>query len=167
MVPSKSTSIVITCGCSVCGGGVPTGMFKFTACNWIGIVMISITRSTSITSINGVVLISIITSCSWEPPLAPTFIAMVFSSQSARRRLGHEADLLNPGALTREHDATDELIAPRQVAADVHFGLRLKNGRFFQTVDELLVVADQLQAPINVAIFGDGELDVLGLGLAR
>ena len=45
----------------------PIGMFIFTACVWIGIVMISMMISTSITSISGVVLMSIITS-SLPPP---------------------------------------------------------------------------------------------------
>ena len=42
-------------------------MFILTAWVWIGMVMISMISSTSITSINGVVLMSIITSSS--PPL--------------------------------------------------------------------------------------------------
>ncbi len=62
IVPSKSTSIVTTCGFSVGGGGVPIGMFRLTECNWIGIVMMKRISSTSITSISGVVLMSIITS---------------------------------------------------------------------------------------------------------
>jgi hypothetical protein len=41
-------------------------MFSFTACVWIGIVMISMISSTNITSINGVVLMSTITSPSLE-----------------------------------------------------------------------------------------------------
>ena len=43
----------------------------------MGMVMISMTRSTSITSISGVVLMSIITSGSSEPLLFPRFMAMV------------------------------------------------------------------------------------------
>ena len=42
-------------------------MFSLTACIWIGIVMINMMISTSITSISGVVLMSIITSGSPEP----------------------------------------------------------------------------------------------------
>ena len=51
-------------------------MFRLTECSWIGIVMISMTSSTSITSISGVVLMSTITSGSCEPPPEPTFIAI-------------------------------------------------------------------------------------------
>ncbi len=58
------------------GGGLPVGMLRLTECSWIGIVMISITRSTSITSISGVVLMSMMTSGSFDPPPVPTFIAM-------------------------------------------------------------------------------------------
>src|SRR5882724_2077891 len=53
--------MVTTCGGITLGGGVPTGMLRLTACNWIGIVMISMISSTSITSISGVVFISTIT----------------------------------------------------------------------------------------------------------
>ena len=66
-VPSKSMSIVTTTGSFSGGGGLPTGMFRLTACSCTGIVMISMIISTSITSISGVVLMSIITSGS---PLA-------------------------------------------------------------------------------------------------
>ena len=60
------------------GGGAlgAIGMFILTAWVWIGIVMISMMISTSITSINGVVLMSIITS---SELLSPTCIAMVCS----------------------------------------------------------------------------------------
>jgi hypothetical protein len=54
------------------GVGWPVGMLRLTEWSWIGIVMISITSSTSITSISGVVLMSIMTSGSF--PTLPTFI---------------------------------------------------------------------------------------------
>ena len=76
MGPSTSTSIVTTTGSCVGGGGLPAGMFMFTACSCTGIVMISMMISTSITSINGVVLMSMITSGSLLPP-PPRFIAML------------------------------------------------------------------------------------------
>ena len=57
-------------------------MFRLTECSWIGIVMISMMISTSITSISGVVLMSIITSSSPELP-EPMFIAMCFRPASA------------------------------------------------------------------------------------
>jgi len=41
---------------------MPIGMFSLTACVWMGIVMMSMMSRTSITSINGVVLMSTITS---------------------------------------------------------------------------------------------------------
>jgi hypothetical protein len=75
-VPSKSMSIVTTTGGANGGGGVPVGMFRLTECSWIGIVMMSMMISTSITSINGVVLMSIITSGSPELLPEPTFMAM-------------------------------------------------------------------------------------------
>ena len=60
---------------TVGGVGLGVGMSSFTAWVWIGRVMMSRVRRTSITSISGVVFISTITSPS---PLAlPTFIDMV------------------------------------------------------------------------------------------
>ena len=50
-------------------------MFIFTACVWIGMVMMNRINSTSMTSIRGVMFISIIGASS--PPLAPTCIDMV------------------------------------------------------------------------------------------
>jgi len=67
MLPSKSTSMVTTSGKTIAGGGVPGGMSSFTAWVWMGMVMISMIRSTSITSISGVVLISTTTSGSAGP----------------------------------------------------------------------------------------------------
>ena len=60
---------------------MPTGMFRLTECSWIGMVMISITSSTSITSISGVVLMSMMTSDSPEPLPDQPLIAMFCSSR--------------------------------------------------------------------------------------
>src|SRR2546423_13465876 len=115
-------SSVTTCGCTVLGGGLPTGIFSFTACVWIGIVMISMMSSTSITSMSGVVLMSTITSASRCE--LPTVIDMAnpFSAarRAARRRLRDEADLENAGALAVEHHAPHELVAAFAVATHVH-----------------------------------------------
>src|SRR5919199_6866276 len=119
-------SMVTTCGCVTCGGGLPAGMLSFTACVWIGMVMISMMSITSITSISGVVLMSTITSAS--RCACPTVIAMIvpFSAarRAARRRLGDEADLEDAGALAVVDHAADELVATFTVAPNVHLGLR-------------------------------------------
>src|SRR5512147_3302549 len=173
MVPSKSTSTVITTGFSVGGGGVPTGMLRLTECSWIGIVMISITSNTSITSISGVVLISTITSGSCEPPPEPTFIAiarllaLVLRSTAARGRFGHKSDLLDAGSLRSEHNTPDELVAASEIAADVHLRLRLLDRHLLQALQQIIVVAHGLQAPEDVAVLGDRDFDVFGLGLPR
>ena len=73
IVPSKSMSIWMTSGRSRGGGWLVCGMSSFVACVMTGIDMISTMMSTSITSMSGVVLISIIGAPS--PPL-PTLIAM-------------------------------------------------------------------------------------------
>ena len=83
MVPSKSMSIVTTTGSFCCAGGAPCGMFRLTLCNWIGMVMISMISSTSITSMSGVVLMSTITSLSPDPE--PRFIAIVVTPSAAVR----------------------------------------------------------------------------------
>ncbi len=92
MVPSKSTSMRMISG--GIGGGAAllgTGMFIFTACVWIGMVMMNMMSSTSITSISGVVLMSIITSPSGSPDDVPTFMAMVFRSLPTAARRGRPA----------------------------------------------------------------------------
>ena len=74
IVPSKSISRSITSG-GVSGGGgcaLGLGMSSFTACVITGSEMISVTSSTSITSMSGVVLMSHIT----PPEPEPTLIAM-------------------------------------------------------------------------------------------
>src|SRR6267154_3614467 len=127
MVPSKSTSMVTTCGCTICVGGLPTGMLSFTACVWIGIVMISMMRSTSITSMSGVVLMSTITSGSPPAPL-PTFIAIacflfrLAAGEAALGRLGDEADLEDRGPLERGDHPADRLVARITVGANVDLG---------------------------------------------
>ena len=78
-------SSLTTSGFTSGGGGLPVGMLRLTECSWIGIVMISMTSSTSITSISGVVLMSRITSGSPEPLLEPTFIPMFSNPLCAAR----------------------------------------------------------------------------------
>src|SRR5471032_3345225 len=90
-------------GCTGGGGwfGFGGGMSSLTAWVMIGSDRISVTSSTSITSINGVVLMSHI---SW-PSLLPTLIDMgLVSSASALAAhavigLGYESDLDDPAAV--------------------------------------------------------------------
>src|SRR3978361_1095975 len=111
-------SIVTTTGSFSGGGGLPAGMLRLTVCNCTGIVMISMMMSTSITSINGVVLMSIMTSGS-PPLLLPPFIAMV-SSSALGWRFGHEADLLDRRARALKENPADRFVAGLAVAADMH-----------------------------------------------
>ncbi len=107
-------------------------MFIFTACVWIGMVMMNMMSKTSITSISGVVLMSIITSPSSLSLPAPTFIAMSFSLlqplAGTGRRLGDETHLEDACALAVHHQATHRFVTHFRVAADVHLGLRLFHG---------------------------------------
>src|SRR6476619_7731998 len=97
--------------------------------------MISMMISTSITSISGVVLMSIMTSGSPLPPLLPTFIDMVRPA-ALRRWFGHEADLLDRGALALEDHPPDRFVARLAVAADVDLGLRLQRRDLAQALEQ-------------------------------
>src|SRR5687767_4821627 len=163
MVPSKSTSTVITSGGVVGGGGLPTGMLSFTACVCTGMVMMSMMISTSITSMSGVVLMSIMTSGSASPEPEPTDMAMCVSLV-ARGRLGDEADLEEGGALGGRDHAAHGLVARLLVGADVHLGLRHHDRDHLQLVEERPRVAHVLHVPEHVAILAHGDHDVLGLG---
>src|SRR6266478_6678757 len=161
--------MVTTSGGTNGGGGVPIGMFSFTACVWMGIVMMSMMSRTSITSINGVVLMSTITSGSDVPLPDPIFMAMSVSPPHAgpRRRLRDETDLQDPDALAREYHLADGFVARLLVAAYVYFRLGLAHRDFPQPVEQHLFLRDELVVPEYVAVLVDGDDDVLGLGLRR
>src|SRR6516162_7677947 len=108
------------------GGGFwfGSGLSIFTACVMLGIVMMKMIRSTSMTSINGVMLMS---EYDWPSPLPPTFMAMRVLLGSGTEVIGSgderhfaDADLLR----SHEHLAY-ELIANIRVAADVNLRLRI------------------------------------------
>src|SRR6058998_1477473 len=115
-------------------------MLRLTECSWIGSVMMSMTRSTSITSISGVVLMSIMTSGSPDLPTEPTFIAMESSSKlratllsaAPRRRLGDKADLGDPRPLAGIDDSADRAVIRTAIAAYLHLGLRSELRDLFQ-----------------------------------
>src|SRR5690242_17660374 len=101
-------------------------MSIFTAWVWIGRVMMSMTSSTSITSINGVVFISTMTSSS---PLAePTFIAIAKTPacplSALILRLGEKADLRHAGPLRVIYQAANGFEANVLVGANMHFRQR-------------------------------------------
>src|SRR3984893_293473 len=139
-------------------------------------VMISMTSSNSITSMSGVVLMSIMSSPS---PLGfPEIIAI--SLHSARhvaafswggRRpalgLGDEGDFADAGALAGHHDPSDELVAYVPVGADVHFGLGLVHGSLLELLQQHAGVGELAVVPEDVAVLVDGENYVLRLGLGR
>src|SRR5258706_76089 len=163
--------MVTTSGGTVGGGGVPTGMLSFTACVWIGIVMMSMISRTSITSIRGVVLMSTMTSGSRVPPPLPIFMAMSASPRLPRavprRRLRDETDLQNSHALAREYDSADGFVARLLVAANVDFRLGLPYRDFPESVEQPALLRDELVVPEHIAVLVDGDDDVLGLGLRR
>src|SRR4249919_1422387 len=95
--------------------------------------MISMMIRTSITSISGVVLMSIMTSGS--PLVLLTLIAMVVPS-ALRRWFGHEADLLDRGALALEDHSSDRFVARLAVAEDVDLGLRLQRRDLAEALEQ-------------------------------
>src|SRR5687767_8398914 len=122
-------------------------MSSFTACDITGSVMMNMINNTNITSMSGVVLISIIGSPSPPPP---TCIAMVCYLYRWRLRLldrlarlarqRDEADLHDALALRIDDDAADVLVTRLAIGADVHFGLRLHPRGRFQTREQIVVV---------------------------
>src|SRR4051812_38262787 len=99
-------------------------MSSFTACVWIGMVMMSMTSRTSMTSINGVVFISTITSSA--PPGFPTLMAMSMFPYARRNglefalfRIGDEADLQDACALKGDDRPAYTFEADILVAADM------------------------------------------------
>src|SRR3977135_2123782 len=101
-------------------------MLSLEACGWLGMGVVRVMSSTSITSMSGVVLMSTMTSGSLAPP-DPNFIAMIGLRRVprfSRGRLRDEADRENAGALAGIHHPADELVAPILVAADVDLRLR-------------------------------------------
>src|SRR5665213_2250107 len=170
MRDASSMSILTTSGSTTGGGGLPVGRLRLTECNWIGIVMISITSSTSITSISGVVLMSIMTSMSDD--LDPTFIAIADSSREQysqhlpRRRLGDECDLRNSRALARVDHAADARVAAVGVAADLHFGLRRQHGHLLQPVDQRIRRLHLQLVPVDAVVDVHRDRDGRGVGVA-
>src|ERR1700760_1144875 len=147
-------------------------MSSFTACVWIGSVMMRRVSSTSMTSISGVVFISTITSPS--PLSLPTFIAMGQDLYAVSKLLGdvvarfeQEADLLDAGDLRRQNDTADRFETDILVAADMHFRQRMGRGdgtaqRVLELVFQFALI-DRLVVVINVLVLIDRDDDVFRL----
>src|SRR5580698_654794 len=147
-------------------------MSSFTACVWIGIVMISITSMTSITSIRGVVFISTITSSS--PEAEPIFIAMSKNPQSSRERatpslffvagLEQERHFRHTGFLNRQNHLADRFEADVAVAADMDFRrLRPSCDRILERLDEpaaQLGLRNGCVVPVDVLVLVHRDDDI-------
>src|SRR5471032_1609098 len=116
-------------------------------------VMISMIKSTSITSISGVVLMSIISSGSPDPPPLPTFIPMKFSlsrgAGAAHGRFGNEPDLEYAGALACEHHPADEFVACALVGPNMHFWLGMLHRNLRESGQQFLIVDKKLLARLK------------------
>src|SRR5690606_18872124 len=95
------------CGGTGGGGASRAGISRFTALSWTGMVMISMTSSTSNTSTSGVVLMSTIGSGSGSEP---TRMFRPMDLPSAPRRLGEEADVGNARLLRGPHHLAHRLV---------------------------------------------------------
>src|SRR4029453_1476419 len=145
-------------------------------CVITGRVMMNMISSTNMTSINGVVLISIMGS---SAPLPPTLIAMANTSYSSSwltvqsalgtggAGFGDEPALLNTCALSSENHATDELVTRGLIRAYVHFGLRLQHSSSLQAFQQRRRIWHQGLAPENLAILVHRDIDVFRRCLGR
>src|SRR5258708_35221020 len=90
-------------------GGGGSGLSIFTACVMLGIVMMKMIRSTSMTSISGVMLMS---EYAWPSPLPPTLIAVrvLRPSGTATLRRGDGRHFANPDLLRRHEYVSYPLI---------------------------------------------------------
>src|SRR5450759_4816770 len=167
----SSMSIWIFSGLIRLVGGAPTGISRLTECSCIGMVMISITSKTSITSIRGVVLISIMTSGSPELLVFPTCIPMgqfpCWRSTAQRRGLGDKGDFDDARALAGQQDFADAFVAGIGVTAHLDFGLGLDGGDFLEFLHQSVNILDARFVPEDVAGLIDRDDDVLGLGFAN
>src|SRR5476651_1522673 len=101
-------------------------MSSLTACVIIGSDRINVTSSTSITSINGVVLMSHIT---W-PSLLPTLIDMALDSWGSALAahavigFGDESDFDDAATIYRRDHLADVLVISVGIGSDMDLGLR-------------------------------------------
>src|SRR5271168_1404040 len=106
-------------------GGGGSGLSIFTACVMLGIVMMKMIRSTNMTSINGVILMS---EYDWPSPPPPTLMAMrILSLRSGTEmvRRGDEGHFADADLLRGYEHLAHELVPNVGIAANVHFRLRI------------------------------------------
>src|SRR3546814_570380 len=129
MTPAALIINLFFSGSTLLASSFGTGRSIFTAWVWTGMVMMNMMRSTSMTSINGVMFTSIIGSSSsrsltavdmglflqtgWTAPLEAA------QRGRTRRRFRNEPDLLETGILHRVDHPADALVRRVDVAADM------------------------------------------------
>src|SRR5215469_4486290 len=156
MVPSKSISRSITSGGLSGGGGGAFGLGISSLTAWVmmGSVTISVTSSTSMTSISGVVLMS--QKVSPEPPTLIAILLQLLNRWSAVTAhavvgLRQEPHLDDAAALDGVHNPPDGLVTGVSVAADMNLGLRLPHGRGLDETEQLVAGGHLLVVPENLA----------------
>src|SRR3984893_17156786 len=147
-------------------GGGGSGLSILTACVMLGIVMMKMIRSTNMTSINGVMLMS---ECDWPSPPPPTFMAMRALLRSGTEMIGggYECHFAYADLLSGHEDLTHELVPNVRIAANMHFRLRFLTRNAPQPGLQLILARQLLGVPINVPLLVNGYRDVLRLRLRR
>src|SRR5580692_3558217 len=145
-------------------GGGGSGLSIFTACVMLGIVMMKMIRSTNMTSINGVILMS---EYDWPSPPPPTLMAMRSLLGSGTEMIGggYERHFAYADLLGGHEHLTHELVPNICIAANMDFGLRLLARNAAQFGLQLILARQQLRVPINASLLVHGNRDVFRLRL--
>src|ERR1700730_2283056 len=147
-------------------GGGGSGLSILTACVMLGIVMMKMIRSTNMTSINGVMLMS---EYDWPSPPPPTFMAMRLLLRSGTEMIGggYERHFAYADLLRGHEYLAHELVPNVCIAANVHFRLRFLARDSPQLILQLVLARQFLVVPINVPLLIYGYRDVFRLRLRR
>src|SRR6187399_1222489 len=151
------------------GGLLVCGMSSLVACVMTGIDMMSTMISTNMTSMSGVVLISIIGAPDSELPtvidITNYLEALARDANRTLVRFRDEADLYDATALQVEDHPADSFVTCVPVTTDVELGLRHDAGCRYDSLEEHLLVRHRRGIPVDLpgCIHRDG--DVLRLGL--
>src|ERR1700678_1640595 len=132
----------------------------------LGIVMMKMIRSTNMTSISGVILMS---EYDWPSPPPPTLMAMRALLQSGTEMIGcgYERHFANTDLLGRHEHLPHILIPNVRIAANMDFGLRLHARNAAQQRFQRILVRHRLGVPEYSTLLFDGYPVVFRLGLRR
>src|SRR6187399_1600791 len=145
------------------GGLLVCGMSSLVACVMTGIDMMSTMISTNMTSMSGVVLISIIGAPDSELPtdidMKDYLEALTRDADGTLVRFRDEADFDDATALQVEDHPTDSFVTRVLVTTDVELGLRHPAGLSNDSLEQHLLVLDARGIPVDLTrgIHQDGD----------